>query len=98
MCDDSSQGRRVRRRLIYRGRVQGVGFRYTAASIARRFPVEGYVKNLPDGTVELVLDAEPGPSEAFLKEIEAVFRGYIEECSSEDYDSPEELSGFGIRF
>ena len=52
---------RVRRRLIYQGRVQGVGFRYTVASIARRFPVTGYVKNLPDGNVELAVDGEFAP-------------------------------------
>ena len=97
MSDDSS-GRRVRCRVIYRGRVQGVGFRYTAASIARRFPVKGYVKNLPDGTVELVLDAFEGPSEAFLKEIDAAFDGYIDERRSEEYHLPEEFSGFGIRY
>ena len=50
MSDDASR-RRLRCRVIYRGRVQGVGFRYTSASIARRFPVTGYVRNLPDGTV-----------------------------------------------
>src|SRR5690349_7212233 len=36
-----------RREVHYSGRVQGVGFRYTARSIAQLFPVTGYVKNLP---------------------------------------------------
>ncbi len=98
MSDDSSERRRVGRRLIYRGRVQGVGFRYTAASIARRFSVRGYVKNLADGTVELVLDAEGGPSEAFLKAIEAAFHGYVDECLSEGFSLQEQFSGFEIRY
>ena len=47
----------MRRRLVYHGRVQGVGFRYTARSIARRHPVSGWVRNLPAGTVELLVEA-----------------------------------------
>ena len=48
----------LRQRVIFRGRVQGVGFRATTASIARRHPVVGYVKNMPDGAVELIAEAE----------------------------------------
>ena len=98
MPDDSSERQRVRRRVIYRGRVQGVGFRYRAVSIARRFPVLGYVKNLRDGTVELVVEGEPGPSEAFLKEIDTAFYGYIDEGLSAVFVSQEEFSGFELRY
>lgn len=40
------------------GRVQGVGFRFTTAELARRFPVTGYVMNCPDGSVEVVAEGE----------------------------------------
>jgi acylphosphatase len=43
----------VRKRIIYRGRVQGVGFRATAQWVARGRPVTGWVRNEPDGTVLL---------------------------------------------
>ena len=47
------------RRIIFHGRVQGVGFRYTTHRIARGFPVTGFVRNLTDGTVELVACGTP---------------------------------------
>ena len=36
------------KQVIFRGRVQGVGFRYTARRIAARYDVTGFVRNLPD--------------------------------------------------
>ena len=42
---------RVRMQVFYSGRVQGVGFRYTAKSVATGFEVTGTVRNLPDGAV-----------------------------------------------
>lgn len=39
--------------LQYRGRVQGVGFRFTVLTIARPLRITGYVRNMPDGSVEI---------------------------------------------
>ena len=94
----TESNKRVRRRLIYQGRVQGVGFRYTVASIARRFPVTGYVKNLPDGNVELAVDGEFAPVEAFLNEISVAFAGNIEKTLSEELDFEDAFHGFRIRY
>ena len=46
------------RQVFYSGKVQGVGFRYTAKRIAGGYEVTGWVKNLPDGRVELQVMAE----------------------------------------
>ena len=43
-----------RRQILFFGRVQGVGFRATTRDIARRYSIAGYVRNLPDGSVEVV--------------------------------------------
>lgn len=43
----------LRKHMIISGRVQGVGFRYTACVLARRLGVTGWVRNCPDGTVEM---------------------------------------------
>jgi acylphosphatase len=59
----------VGRLVHYSGRVQGVGFRATAADIARDYPVTGWVKNLPDGRVELLVE---GPEAAVKKFLQAV--------------------------
>jgi acylphosphatase len=53
----------------YSGMVQGVGFRATAVTIARDHPVVGFVKNLPDGRVELWAEGPPADVEKFLKAI-----------------------------
>jgi len=68
----------VRAHVYYAGRVQGVGFRYTAVRLARRFVVAGWARNLPDGEVELVAEGERGELARFLAEIERVFAGHIE--------------------
>ena len=54
------------KRVIYHGRVQGVGFRYTSRGIAKRFDVVGFVRNLNDGTVELLAQGEPEEVDGFL--------------------------------
>ena len=49
---------RVARRFLVSGRVQGVGFRYFTLEVARREGVTGWVRNLPDGRVEAVVEGE----------------------------------------
>lgn len=52
------------------GKVQGVGFRYRTHTLAAGFSVVGYVKNLPDGSVELLAEGEKSEVERFLVAIE----------------------------
>ncbi|MFC1581996.1 acylphosphatase [Planctomycetota bacterium] len=59
----------MRQKTIFKGHVQGVGFRYTAASIATHFLVTGYVRNLPDGAVELVAEGERAEVEGLIADI-----------------------------
>ena len=58
------------KRVIYEGRVQGVGFRYTCKDVARGYDVTGSVRNLADGTVELIACGEAAEVADFLREIE----------------------------
>jgi acylphosphatase len=60
---------RRRMKVLYSGHVQGVGFRYTAQSVARGFEVIGTVRNLPDGRVELVAEGDASELEAFRQAI-----------------------------
>jgi acylphosphatase len=62
----------VRQRAVVRGRVQGVGYRWTARSEARRLGVVGFVTNRADGAVEV--EAE-GSSEAVTEFLQWLRRG-----------------------
>ncbi len=84
-------------RVIYRGRVQGVGFRWTTCGIARRFAVDGSVRNLADGTVEMIAQGEPREVAAFREAIDDAMRELIDGQDVSAVDSPEQLSGFHIR-
>lgn len=44
---------KIRKHIIFYGRVQGVGFRYYAVNKANQLGLNGWVRNLPDGTVEM---------------------------------------------
>jgi acylphosphatase len=55
--------------IFYSGHVQGVGFRYTVKTTATGFEVTGFVRNLPDGRVELVAEGAAEELEAFRQGI-----------------------------
>lgn len=59
----------VRKRILYGGRVQGVGFRATCRAIAADHNVGGHVRNLVDGRVELVVE---GPAPAIQRVLDAI--------------------------
>ena len=48
-------------RLVVRGKVQGVWFRASAREVAQRLGLRGWVRNLPDGSVEAVVSGERSP-------------------------------------
>ncbi|MDM8533428.1 acylphosphatase [Clostridiaceae bacterium HSG29] len=56
-------------KIIYSGRVQGVGFRYFVYSNALKYQISGYVKNLFNGNVELVINDDSRNIKVFLLEI-----------------------------
>ena len=87
-----------RRRIYYSGRVQGVGFRYTCQSLARGFDVAGYVRNLADGRVELVLEGEPQELDRFATSIQQEMGNFIRDVETGiDPHPAASLSGFTIR-
>lgn len=88
----------VAKRLIFKGRVQGVGFRYTVRQIASRYPVTGTVRNLPDGSVESVIQGTEPDIEAWLTEIQRCFRSYIRDIDSTPMVVNPNLNSFEITF
>jgi acylphosphatase len=87
-----------RRRVHYSGRVQGVGFRYTAVSVARRHAVSGYVQNLSDGRVVLEAEADGAELDRFLADLGETMREYVRETQSESAPPTGEFRGFQVRY
>ncbi len=88
-----------RRRVHYSGRVQGVGFRFTSQRLAQGFEISGFVRNLDDGQVELVVEGEPSEVASFLDSIRVALGDKIHHASVEEEpvgDPP--LAGFSIRY
>ena len=83
--------------LYYTGRVQGVGFRFTAEDIARDLAVTGWVKNLRDGRVEIIAEAEENLLKDFLERINKNFSRYIQDLDIEWLAATGEFRDFGIR-
>jgi len=83
--------------VYYSGDVQGVGFRATAAAIARRYPaVRGWVRNLADRRVELLADGPAEAVEAFLADVRYRMAEYITSEDIFEREADETLSGFRI--
>ncbi|AWM39307.1 Acylphosphatase [Gemmata obscuriglobus] len=83
--------------VYYSGDVQGVGFRATAARLARSHPaVRGWVRNLSDGRVELLADGPAHAVEALLAEIRASMADNITSEEATDREPGEPLHGFRI--
>jgi acylphosphatase len=68
---------RVQARVVFAGRVQGVGFRYTTMDVAASFDVTGYVRNLRDGTVEMVAEGTRAQVEALVEAVSERMRRYV---------------------
>ena len=87
-----------RSHVFYAGHVQGVGFRASVQEIAREFQVTGFVQNLPDGRVELVVEGQPVEVSGFLKEIAERRADFIRSVQSDTRPSTGEFAGFQIRY
>ena len=87
-----------RREVRYSGRVQGVGFRYTVCRIAQHYPVTGYVKNLGDGSVELVVEGSAQDLDSLLAAVRAEMGRYIRDVRATPGRASGAFSDFDIRY
>ena len=86
-----------RRVCHFSGRVQGVGFRYTAQNIAMRYDVYGFVRNLPDGRVELVMEGPEGEMDNVVDNIQQKMDGFIKRVDVQSAPATGEFGRFAIR-
>ena len=78
--------------------VQGVGFRFTAERMARRFEVTGFVRNLPSGKVELVIEGEEGVVKEFVQTVTEAMKPYIRSTEVHWSEAEGKYKGFEIAF
>lgn len=86
-----------RRTVLYSGRVQGVGFRWTTERIGRSHAVTGYVMNLPDGRVEAVAEGMPDDVKGFLAAVRDRLAENIQTEEQTVSAATGEFPGFAIR-
>ena len=84
--------------VYYSGRVQGVGFRFTAEAIAQDLGAAGWVKNLPDGKVELLCEGEEKQLHKVLEKIDSQLSSYIRQKNVNWMPATGEFNNFEIRF
>jgi len=83
----------------YKGEVQGVGFRYTVSSIAKEYPVGGYVKNAVDGCVEIVAEGKDRDLRRFLDNVaQGRLSRYISGVDVAWSNNLHSYSSFGISY
>ena len=75
---------KVAKQIIFKGRVQGVGFRYTTQRAVSRYDLTGYVRNLPDGSVEALMQGTGPNIQACLNDLQNTFGGYLREINTTD--------------
>ena len=97
-CRVTDPSERIRKEVYFRGRVQGVGFRYTTARVAQRFDVRGFVENLPDGRVLLVAEGPREEVERFVEAVAHRMDRYIANMHATESPPTDEFDDFHIRY
>lgn len=88
----------VAKHIIFTGYVQGVGFRFTAHRIANRHQLTGFVRNAPDGTVEMLVQGQPEQINDCIKDLQDSFAGFLRETQIEEIPPNPRYTTFNITF
>ena len=88
----------IARQYLFAGRVQGVGFRYATKQLAKGYDVLGWVRNLPDGRVELHIMGDEDELDGFLQELhDSPIGRHIQEQNERRVPLLDDVIGFTIR-
>ena len=88
----------IRAHIFYSGMVQGVGFRFTVLRCAQDLDLRGWVKNLPDGRVEILAEGDRGKITQLCQNLEKHFQGYIKHKIIDFADAQRNYADFEIAF
>jgi acylphosphatase len=86
-----------RANIIYSGTVQGVGFRFTAEEAANSARLTGWVRNSPDGTVEIVCEGGEDDIKMFMSKMRKAMAPYIRSSKVKWAEATGEFDTFGIK-
>ena len=81
----------------FTGRVQGVGFRYQAVQVAKEFDVSGFVKNLPDGRVQLEVEGRVDDVRGFVSAVHERMTGFVRKVDQTEATRAPQFRGFLIQ-
>ncbi len=89
---------KIAKQIIFSGHVQGVGFRFVTHRIAQRYDLTGQVKNVPDGSVELIAQGRANDINNCLRDVEETFSSYIRDKKITDLPFDASRAEFKITF
>ena len=87
---------KMRSRILYFGRVQGVGFRWNVTEIVKSFQLTGLVQNLPNGSVEVVLEGTDSEIKKARVLIDRKMKGYWTSKEVESREGEPHFSNFSL--
>jgi len=88
----------IAKSIIFIGRVQGVGFRFTARRAANRRQLTGFVRNVPNGTVEMLAQGRSEDIDDCIQDLKEYFAGYLKETRIEEIPPDTRYIDFKITF
>ncbi len=89
---------KVQVHIFYSGTVQGVGFRFTVRRFASRLDLNGWVRNLSDGRVEVIVEGEEKKIQQLMADVEDYFGDYIRDKETEQQEFTNKYPNFKIVF
>jgi acylphosphatase len=89
---------KIAKMVRFDGMVQGVGFRYIATTLAKRFTVTGYVKNMSGGSVELYAEGPQEDVDEFIEFVRKEMEEYITQMDVTDADPSGEYTRFMVKY
>lgn len=87
----------IRLTAHFSGTVQGVGFRFTTRQVVSQFAVTGFVRNLSDGRVELVVEGDEHETTAVIDAVLERMNEFVESVDRRPSPATGEFKGFEIR-
>ena len=87
-----------RANIVYKGTVQGVGFRFTVEHVAKSFGLTGWVRNSPEGAVEVVCEGKEPDIKTFVSRVKKEMGHYISSADIKWETPTGEFDSFNIAF